>query len=130
MRTQPPWRRVAPDSRRDLGFDRRRPLPVWWRRACLQVMSRAIFGWAAKWRRNGFRLLLSARPVGGRAPVGLWVGVAMLVGALTLGLGCRITGPAGGADSIVHLAQATWSHKVRTVGAGTIAVATVWTLAS
>ncbi len=63
--------------------------------------------------------------------VGLWVGIAMLVGAL-IGWVWGVphySALAGGADSIVHLAQATWSHKVRFVGAGTIAVAAVWTLA-
>jgi putative OPT family oligopeptide transporter len=63
--------------------------------------------------------------------VGLWVGVAMLVGALigwVWGVP-HFSALAGGADSIAHLAQTTWSHKVRFVGAGTIAVAAVWTLA-
>ena len=63
--------------------------------------------------------------------VGLWVGIAMLVGALigwVWGVP-HFSALAGGADSIAHLAQATWSHKVRFVGAGTIAVAAVWTLA-
>ncbi len=63
--------------------------------------------------------------------VGLWVGVAMLVGAL-IGWGWGVphySALAGGADSIAHLALATWSHKVRFVGAGTIGVAAVWTLA-
>jgi putative OPT family oligopeptide transporter len=63
--------------------------------------------------------------------VGLWVGIAMLVGAL-IGWVWGVphySALAGGTDSIVHLAQATWSHKVRFVGAGTIAVAAVWTLA-
>ena len=63
--------------------------------------------------------------------VGLWVGIAMLVGAV-IGWGWGVphySALAGGADSIAHLAQATWSHKVRFVGAGTIAVAAVWTLA-
>ncbi len=63
--------------------------------------------------------------------VGLWVGVAMLVGAL-IGWVWGVphySALAGGADSIAHLALATWSHKVRFVGAGTIAVAAVWTLA-
>ena len=63
--------------------------------------------------------------------VGLWVGVAMLVGALIGWLWGvpHYSALAGGADTIAHLALATWSHKVRFVGAGTIAVAAVWTLA-
>jgi len=63
--------------------------------------------------------------------VGLWVGIAMLTGAL-IGWVWGVphySALAGGSDSIVHLAQATWSHKVRFVGAGTIGVAAVWTLA-
>jgi putative OPT family oligopeptide transporter len=63
--------------------------------------------------------------------VGLSVGVAMLVGAL-IGWGWAVphflllhpeSGPAADA------AQATWSHYVRFVGAGTIGVAAIWTLA-
>jgi putative OPT family oligopeptide transporter len=62
--------------------------------------------------------------------VGLWVGVAMLVGA---GVGwlwgvphySAIAGAVGVAQDV---AMATWSHQVRFVGAGTIAVAAIWTL--
>ncbi|MCX7514196.1 OPT family oligopeptide transporter [Frateuria sp. STR12] len=63
--------------------------------------------------------------------VGLWVGVAMLVGAL-IGWGWAVPHflllhpEAGGA---AEAAQATWSHYVRFVGAGTIGVAAIWTLA-
>ncbi len=63
--------------------------------------------------------------------VGLWVGIAMLVGAL-IGWGWGVphfSAPAGVADSLAQLALGTWSHKVRFVGAGTIGVAAVWTLA-
>ena len=63
--------------------------------------------------------------------VGLWVGIAMLVGAL-IGWAWGVphfSALAASTDSIVHLAQATWSHQVRFVGAGTIGVAAVWTLA-
>jgi putative OPT family oligopeptide transporter len=63
--------------------------------------------------------------------VGLWVGIAMLVGAL-IGWVWGVphySALAGGTDTITHLALATWSHKVRFVGAGTIGVAAVWTLA-
>ncbi|KZC38279.1 MULTISPECIES: OPT family oligopeptide transporter [Rhodanobacter] len=63
--------------------------------------------------------------------VGLWVGVAMLVGAL-IGWGWAVPHflllhPADGAADAV--AQAAWSHYVRFVGAGTIGVAAIWTLA-
>ena len=63
--------------------------------------------------------------------VGLWVGVAMLVGALV--------GWAWAVPYFTHLhwavgaaadvAQAGWSHYVRFIGAGTIGVAAIWTLA-
>ncbi|MFO1507828.1 MAG: oligopeptide transporter, OPT family [Lysobacterales bacterium] len=63
--------------------------------------------------------------------VGLWVGVAMLVGAL-IGWGWAVPHftllhPASGAAADV--AQGAWSHYVRFVGAGTIGVAAIWTLA-
>ena len=63
--------------------------------------------------------------------VGLWVGVAMLVGAA---IGWAWAVPyfthvhwAAGEASVV--AQAGWSHYVRFIGAGTIGVAAIWTLA-
>jgi len=63
--------------------------------------------------------------------VGLWVGVAMLVGAL-IGWGWAVPHflvlhPVAGAAA--DAAQATWNHSVRFVGAGTIGVAAIWTLA-
>ncbi|MGH8091514.1 MAG: OPT family oligopeptide transporter [Rudaea sp.] len=63
--------------------------------------------------------------------VGLWVGVAMLFGAL-IGWGWAVPHftalhPEAGAASDV--AQAAWSHYVRFVGAGAIGVAAIWTLA-
>ncbi|MCW0201846.1 MAG: oligopeptide transporter, OPT family [Rhodanobacter thiooxydans] len=63
--------------------------------------------------------------------VGLWVGVAMLVGAL-IGWGWAVPHflllhPVDGAADAV--AQGAWSHYVRFVGAGTIGVAAIWTLA-
>jgi putative OPT family oligopeptide transporter len=80
---------------------------------------------------SGFDFFLSFALFAVGHLVGLWVGVAMLVGALigwVWGVP-HFSALAGGADSIAHLAQTTWSHKVRFVGAGTIAVAAVWTLA-
>ena len=65
--------------------------------------------------------------------VGLWVGVAMGVGAL-IGWGWGVphysatADPADAANGIAALAQATWNHKIRYVGAGTIGVAAIWTL--
>ncbi len=64
--------------------------------------------------------------------VGLWVGIAMLVGAV-IGWGWAVPyftalHPLAGAASDV--AQDAWSHYVRFVGAGTIGVAAIWTLAT
>jgi putative OPT family oligopeptide transporter len=81
---------------------------------------------------TGFDFLLSFALFAVGHLVGLWVGVAMFVGALigwVWGVPHFSALAAGGADSITHLALATWSHKVRFVGAGTIGVAAVWTLA-
>jgi putative OPT family oligopeptide transporter len=80
---------------------------------------------------TGFDFFLSFALFGVGHLVGLWVGVAMLVGAI-IGWGWGVphfsalvtdTGP------LADFALATWSHKVRFVGAGTIGVAAVWTLA-
>jgi putative OPT family oligopeptide transporter len=63
--------------------------------------------------------------------VGLWVGVAMLVGA-AIGWGWGVphySAIAAAAGPAADVALATWSQKVRFVGAGTIAVAAIWTLA-
>ncbi|MDE2247487.1 MAG: oligopeptide transporter, OPT family [Xanthomonadaceae bacterium] len=63
--------------------------------------------------------------------VGLWVGIAMLLGA-AIAWGWAVPhytllAAAGGAAADV--AQAAWSTKVRFLGAGTIGVAAIWTLA-
>ena len=63
--------------------------------------------------------------------VGLWVGVSMLIGA-AIGWAWAVPHfsalhPVAGAAADV--AQGTWSHYVRFVGAGAIAVAAIWTLA-
>ncbi len=85
---------------------------------------------------SGYDFLLSFALFGIGHLVGLWVGVAMLVGALIgwvwgvphysalSATAANLTDAALGA-----LAHDTWNHKVRFVGAGTIAVAAVWTLA-
>ena len=62
--------------------------------------------------------------------VGIWVGVAMLLGALIAWVGAvpiltSLHPVAGTAAAVGH---AVWSHQVRFVGAGTIGVASVWTL--
>jgi putative OPT family oligopeptide transporter len=62
--------------------------------------------------------------------VGLWVGVAMLVGAAIAWLAAvpylSSIHPAAGAAADV--AQAVWSHQVRFIGAGTIGATAIWTL--
>jgi putative OPT family oligopeptide transporter len=63
--------------------------------------------------------------------VGLWVGVAMLVGAI-IAWGWAVphyTALAATAGAAADVAQAAWDHKVRFLGAGTIGVAAIWTLA-
>ncbi|WP_266170030.1 OPT family oligopeptide transporter [Dyella subtropica] len=63
--------------------------------------------------------------------VGLSVGIAMLVGAL-IGWGWGVPHYsllAQASGAVADLAQATWSHKVRFVGAGAIGVSAIWTLA-
>jgi putative OPT family oligopeptide transporter len=80
---------------------------------------------------TGFDFFLSFALFGIGHLVGLWVGIAMLAGAL-IGWGWGVPHfsalvPMTG--SIADLANATWSHKVRFVGAGTIGVAAIWTLA-
>src|SRR5881392_3180586 len=64
--------------------------------------------------------------------VGLWVGLAMLLGAI-IGWGWGVPHYSALAEqgdlSIAAFAQTTWSHQVRFVGAGCIGVAAVWTLA-
>jgi putative OPT family oligopeptide transporter len=84
---------------------------------------------------SGFDFFLSFALFGIGHLVGLWCGVAMGVGALIAwGWGVphysALAGVANLADSgLAGLAHDTWSHKVRFVGAGTIGVAAVWTLA-
>jgi putative OPT family oligopeptide transporter len=63
--------------------------------------------------------------------VGLWVGVAMLLGAV-IGWAWGVphySAIAAAAGAAADVAQAMWSHQVRFVGAGTIGVAAIWTLA-
>jgi len=63
--------------------------------------------------------------------VGLWVGVAMLVGA-AIGWAWAVpyfTHLHWAAGPAAEVAQAGWSHYVRFIGAGAIGVAAIWTLA-
>ncbi|MEO6968776.1 MAG: oligopeptide transporter, OPT family [Rhodanobacteraceae bacterium] len=80
---------------------------------------------------TGFDFSLSFLLFGVGHLVGLWVGVAMGVGAL-IGWAWAVPHftalhPAAGA--VADVAQAAWSHYVRFVGAGTIGVAAIYTLA-
>jgi putative OPT family oligopeptide transporter len=63
--------------------------------------------------------------------VGLSVGIAMLIGTL-IGWGWGVPHYSGLAHDVTTaaagLAQSTWSHKVRFVGAGAIGVSAIWTL--
>jgi len=63
--------------------------------------------------------------------VGLWVGIAMLVGFLIswAGIVPWFTSGHEVVGSIADTAQAVWTHKARFMGAGVIGVAAVWTLA-
>jgi putative OPT family oligopeptide transporter len=90
---------------------------------------------------TGFDFSLSFALFGIGHLVGLWVGIAMLVGAF-IGWGMGV--PHYTALAMAHLSPADqlaalanlskfagsqWTDKVRIIGAGTISVAAVWTLA-
>ncbi|MBV8740163.1 MAG: oligopeptide transporter, OPT family [Sinobacteraceae bacterium] len=80
---------------------------------------------------SGFDLLFSFALFGVGHLVGLWVGVAMGVGAL-IGWAWGVphySALSSSQDTVAALAQVTWSHQIRFVGAGTILVAAIWTLA-
>jgi putative OPT family oligopeptide transporter len=78
---------------------------------------------------SGFDFLFSFALFAVGHLVGLWVGIAMLVGAL-IGWGWGVPHYSALHDSatVAQLAQETWSHKVRFVGAGCILIAALWTL--
>jgi len=63
--------------------------------------------------------------------VGLSVGIAMLIGAF-IGWGWGVPHYSGLVGDLTtaaaQLAQSTWSHKVRFLGAGAIGVSAIWTL--
>ena len=79
---------------------------------------------------TGFDLGISMALFGVGHLVGLWVGVAMLIGlGLAWGAAVPILSylhPAAGAAADV--AGAIWSHDVRFIGAGAMGVAAIWTL--
>ena len=85
---------------------------------------------------TGYDFLLSFALFGVGHLIGLWCGLAMLVGALIAWVwgvphfsALSATDANLLASGLDALAHDTWSHKVRFVGAGTIGVAAVWTLA-
>jgi len=85
---------------------------------------------------SGYDFLLSFALFGVGHLVGLWVGIAMLVGAMIAWVWgvphfSALTPDAANlaAAHLDALAHDTWNHKIRFVGAGTIGVAAVWTLA-
>ena len=79
---------------------------------------------------SGFDLLFSFALFGVGHLVGLWVGVAMGVGALIAwGWGVpHYSVLSGSHAAVATLAHDTWNHQIRFVGAGTILVAAIWTL--
>ncbi len=80
---------------------------------------------------SGFDFNLSMALFGVGHLVGFWVGIAMLFGA-AIGWVWGVphySAIAAAAGPAADVAQATWSHQVRFVGAGTIGVAAIWTLA-
>jgi putative OPT family oligopeptide transporter len=80
---------------------------------------------------TGFDFFLSFALFGIGHLVGLWVGLAMLVGAV-IGWGWGVphfSALMPASEAMADLAGAAWSTKVRFVGAGAIGVAAVWTLA-
>jgi putative OPT family oligopeptide transporter len=80
---------------------------------------------------TGFDFFFSLALFGVGHLIGLWVGVAMLVGAAVgwvWGVPHYSALTGSGAEAAV-LAHDTWSHQIRFIGAGTILVAALWTLA-
>ncbi len=80
---------------------------------------------------SGFDFLFSFALFGVGHLVGLWVGIAMLVGA---GIGWIWGVPyysalSHAASDPAVLAHDAWNHQIRFIGAGTILVAALWTLA-
>src|SRR3954453_13882789 len=80
---------------------------------------------------SGYDFFLSFALLGIGHLVGLWVGIAMLVGAL-IGWGWGVPHYSALAGDVVteaaEVARSTWSTKVRFVGAGAIGVSAIWTL--
>ncbi len=82
---------------------------------------------------SGYDVAFSLALLGAGHLVGLSVGVAMLVGLLISWAGAvpiltHLQPVAAGADFAAHT-ESIWRHQVRFIGAGTIAIAAIWTLA-
>jgi putative OPT family oligopeptide transporter len=80
---------------------------------------------------TGFDFFFSLALFGVGHLIGLWVGVAMLVGAAigwVWGVPHYSALTSSGAEAAV-LAHDTWNHQIRFIGAGTILIAALWTLA-
>ena len=77
---------------------------------------------------SGFNVSLSFALLAVGHLVGLWVGVAILVGALIAWAGFVPSLTSGVTGETAAIAVAAWKTKVRFIGAGTIGVAAIWTL--
>ena len=82
---------------------------------------------------SGYQVAFSLALLGAGHLVGLSVGVAMLVGLLISWAGAlpiltSMQPPPAGVDLAAHAAD-VWRTQVRFIGAGTIAIAAIWTLA-
>jgi putative OPT family oligopeptide transporter len=83
---------------------------------------------------SGYDIAWSLALFGAGHLVGLSVGIAMLAGLLIAWAGAvpiltYLQPAAAGVDFAAH-ADAIWTHQVRFIGAGTIAVSAIWTLAT
>jgi len=82
---------------------------------------------------SGYDIGFSLALLGAGHLVGLSVGIAMLVGLLISWVGALpiltyLQPPPAGITLVAH-AEDIWRHQVRFIGAGTIAIAALWTLA-
>jgi putative OPT family oligopeptide transporter len=79
---------------------------------------------------SGFDLLFSFALFGIGHLIGLWVGIALLVGALIAWFWGvpHYSSLSGGDAAVAVLAHDVWNHQVRFIGAGTIMVAALWAL--
>jgi len=82
---------------------------------------------------SGYQIAFSLALLGAGHLVGLSVGVAMLVGLLISWAGAlpilTYMQPAAAGVTLAAHAEDIWRHQVRFIGAGTIAIAAIWTLA-